>query len=302
MNSRRWVLLLPSLFSSSRAFLLPRRGRSRATHFETRSAKPIKVSDWAQTVEKGTVIKDGVVKPPSISPGEESNVEKITPSRMEIFVKAGPEGNDIGDCPFAQYDRMVMFAKDLSFTTTPCTAESKPSWLIDSYEGKMPCLLHDGEARVESNDIALYINFFFPSPPLSSHSDETDAAVAGLFPAIANFLKNTDDAADAKLRSVLEDALSNLEVHLARVAPGNAEGSAPFMAGGDMLGLADCALAPKLYHLDIAAAHFKDPPFVVDKNYPIVRKYMDIMFAHPAFVSSAVPASTVLWGWGNARK
>ena len=69
-----------------------------------------------------------------------------------------------------------------------------------------------------------------------------------------------------------------------------------------MLGLADCALAPKLYHLDIAAAHFKDPPFVVDENYPIVRKYMDTMFAHPAFVSSAVPASTVLWGWGNARK
>lgn len=40
-------------------------------------------------------------------------------------------------------------------------------WLVEGYEGKMPCLLHNGEAYTESSDIVEYLNFFFPDVSLS---------------------------------------------------------------------------------------------------------------------------------------
>ena len=308
-------------------------------------AKPIKVSDWAQNLEDGTMIKDGAVlsaddvRAEAAAAASAATVPKKA-QKMELFVKAGPEGTDIGDCPFAQYNRMVLAAKGVSYTTTPCTADTKSDWLVESYEGKMPCLLHEGEARVESEDISLCmydsafprsgslnstnltqrtrftsllrslarsttdLNFFFSSPQLRPATDATDAATAGFFPALAKFLKNKDKAADAALQEDLEAKLATLDAHLASVAEETAgDDAAPlFMAGGGSIGLADCALAPKLFHLRAAAAHYKTPPFSVDPvTYPALARYMAGIFEHPAFLESAVPDETVIWGWGNAR-
>ena len=61
---------------------------------------------------------------------DKEDQRKKAKEEIEIFVKAGPEGTDIGDCPFAQYNRMVLAVKGISYTTTPCTAETKPDWLV----------------------------------------------------------------------------------------------------------------------------------------------------------------------------
>jgi glutathione S-transferase len=148
------------------------------------------------------------------------------------------------------------------------------------------------------------LNFFFSSPQLRPATDATDAATAGFFPALAKFLKNKDKAADAALQEDLEAKLATLDAHLASVAEETAgDDAAPlFMAGGGSIGLADCALAPKLFHLRAAAAHYKTPPFSVDPvTYPALARYMAGIFEHPAFLESAVPDETVIWGWGNAR-
>ena len=52
---------------------------------------------------------------------------------MELFLKAGPEGTEIGDCPFAHYVRMVLAAKGVDYVATPCVQETKPQWLVDGY-------------------------------------------------------------------------------------------------------------------------------------------------------------------------
>ena len=64
---------------------------------------------------------------------------------MELYLKAGPEGNEIGDCPFAHYVRMVLAEKGIEYVAKPCVQETKPQWLVDGYGGSMPALLHDGE-------------------------------------------------------------------------------------------------------------------------------------------------------------
>ena len=64
---------------------------------------------------------------------------------MELYIKAGPEDGQIGDCPFAHYVRCVMHFKGLDCKVIPCKPETKPEWLLNDPDlnGKMPCLKKD---------------------------------------------------------------------------------------------------------------------------------------------------------------
>ena len=116
---------------------------------------------------------------------------------MTLYVKAGPDGKSLGDCPFAHFVRMVLEAKGLEYELKPSIQDTKPSWLIEYYDGKMPALRHRKECYVESDTIAAYLEFFFPKPELTPNSDsDADAAAAavdGLFPAMARYIKHTPD-------------------------------------------------------------------------------------------------------------
>lgn len=264
---------------------------------------------------------------------------------LELLLKAGEDGKSVGDCPFAHHCRLVAALRGLPLKATPLSQSAKPRWHLENYGGGMPCLVIGGDtssAVLESGVIAERLNGLpatdFPpgvvGPPLDASTPEADAAVSGLFPAIARFLKNTtpdaggDDAAAAAELAALEAALTErllaLNAHLERMVGAT-------MAGGASLGVADAALAPKLYHLSAAGAAFhprfmreafsatvdveeeggggssgsggggatSDPPRL---KLGTLKAYMDAVFAHPAFVESGYPASQVVWGWGNARK
>ena len=79
-------------------------------------------------------------KPEGITP-----VEIIEPVTMELYIKAGPEDGQVGDCPFAHYVRSVMHFKGLDCKVIPCKPETKPEWLLNDPDlnGKMPCLKKD---------------------------------------------------------------------------------------------------------------------------------------------------------------
>jgi len=94
--------------------------------------------------------------------GLEIRRESATPTEggMMLYVKAGPDGKTLGDCPFAHFVGMVLHEKKLEYDLIPCTQETKPNWLIDFYEGKMPALRHRQECYTESSVIAEYLDFF----------------------------------------------------------------------------------------------------------------------------------------------
>jgi len=79
---------------------------------------------------------------------------------MELYLKAGPDGQCVGDCPFAHYVRAVMAFKNLDCSLAPCTAESKPSWLVEDHGGKMPCLKAGDKVPPSPPS---------PPPPLGDH-------------------------------------------------------------------------------------------------------------------------------------
>ena len=217
---------------------------------------------------------------------------------MTLYLKAGPDGTSVGDCPFAHFVRMVLEEKGLEYELKPSVQETKPQWLIEFYDGKMPALRHRKECYVESDVIAEYLDFFFQDPALKvdkSLMDAAEQAVEGLFPAIAKYLKHTPDgdAEDLELKAGLETALTKLETHLSSV-------DGPYMTGHSF-SLVDCSLAPKLYHMQTGVRAFKNGSINFPNQFPILDAYMKAVFDRPSFQKTVYPTETVTWGWGNAR-
>jgi glutathione S-transferase len=218
---------------------------------------------------------------------------------MTLYLKAGPDGKSVGDCPFAHFVRMVLEEKGLEYELKPSVQETKPAWLVEFYDGKMPALRHRKECYVESDVIAEYLDFFFREPPLKADKAAMAAAedaVDGLFPSIAKYLKHTPDGDDddEALKTALEASLTKLNTHLT-----STDGS--FMAGSAFT-LMDCSLAPKLYHLQTGLHEFKKGAVDIPTQFPAVAAYMEAVFDRPSFQKTVYPPETVTWGWGNARK
>jgi len=237
--------------------------------------------------------------------GLEVSTGGATPTEggMTLYLKAGPDGTSVGDCPFAQYVRMVLIEKGLEYRIRPCGSDDdKPTWLLDYYGGSIPALRHKAECYVESDVIAQYLDFFFQEPSLSSKKrimTEAQEATSDFFPALAKYLKHTPDSdeADGELQANLEQALQNLEDRL------TAEGrSGPFFVGnGELFTLIDCSMAPKLYHMLVGLEEFKQKAIDIPNKFPSLHTYMETVFARPSFVESTYPKETIIWGWSNAR-
>jgi glutathione S-transferase len=224
---------------------------------------------------------------------------------MTLYVKAGPDGTSLGDCPFAQFVRMVLEVKGLEYELKPCVQDTKPGWLIEFYDGKMPALRHRKECYVESDTIAAYIDFFFPKPELTPNNDilanAATAATDGLFPAIAQYIKHIPDGdeIDAQKKENLLSVLNKLNDHLSLPSR-----TGPYLVGdGNAIRTNDCKLAPMLYHMSVAIPAYKGEAFeslLVD--FPFISTYADHMFnVDPSFRSTVYPPEVILWGWGNAR-
>lgn len=214
-----------------------------------------------------------------------------------MYLKAAADGKSPGDCPFAHYVRMVLEEKGLEYDIKPCVQETKPTWLIEHYGGKMPALRHRKECYVESDVIAEYLEFFFPEPalqPSRTIMKGAEDAIAGFFPSVAKYLKHTPDGdeEDLRLRDELKQVLASLEAHLQAT-----EGD--FLTGSSIT-LLDCSLAPKLYHMQTGLEEFKADGIDLE-SYKNVQSYMNRMFSRKAFADTAYEKSVIIWGWSNAR-
>jgi len=228
--------------------------------------------------------------------GLEVRRESATPTEggMTLYLKPGPDGTSAGDCPFAHFVRMVLEEKGLEYKLRPSTQETKPDWLVDYYDGKLPALQHRKECYVESDVIAQYLDYFFPQPPLSTSEKElaekATEACDGFFPSVARYLKYTPDGEEGELKEALEASLQKLADHLEST-------DGDFLCGEDFT-MSDCSLAPKLFHLQTGLKAFKDNAVTIPEA---VAKYTELVFARPSFVETRYPEETIVWGWGNAR-
>lgn len=219
--------------------------------------------------------------------------------RIELLCKAGPEGAALGDCPFCHYVQLVLRYKGLRYRLVPLAPEDKPEWLVEGYGGKMPCLVHDEEAYTDSATITQYLEYFFPGEvPLTLEEEdpeleeEVKAATSGVFGAFARYIKNLDKAQDPPLQAALFAELGKVDALLQKTG-------GPFLAG-ERITLDDMALAPKLYHVKVGVAQFKN--VIIPPGLNALAAYMRHVFDMEIFQESTYPPDIITWGWGNARK
>ena len=200
----------------------------------------------------------------------------------------------VGDCPFTHFVRFSFAIAGKPYTVAPTKPEDKPQWLLDNFNGSMPCFAPNGIAD-GTGAVADSVTIAKAALPPSPADEVSLAAADGFFPSIAKLVKNTEAAgqgADPDLRAALTTALGKLDAHLSTVGT-------PFF-GGDQPGLSDASIATKLFVISTAAAHYKD--FMLDVNaMPTLAAYYKKIGEHPAFASTVYDAADAITGWGHAR-
>jgi len=217
------------------------------------------------------------------------------PERTTLYTKAGPDRKSLGDCPFSHTVQMALRLKGVDFDVVPCSQDTKPQWLLDEVDGKMPCVLHTGIPHIETSEILSWIEAEFPEPSLAVPDGAPEIARSGfgLFPAIARFTKNTDASKEEDLRVELQIKLAGLRAHIARFG-------FKFLCGDEPT-LVDCDVLPKLYVLEHSTAHFKGFSLANFPEGDEVREYYNRGSALGAFADGAYPSDVGIWGWGEAR-
>lgn len=61
--------------------------------------------------------------------------------------------------------------------TTIMAVPVQPDWLVEDYEGQLPCLVDSKEAYTESANVVDYIEYFYPEPTLSIKDSDAVAKV-----------------------------------------------------------------------------------------------------------------------------
>jgi glutathione S-transferase len=167
--------------------------------------------------------------------------------------------------PYAARVRILAAAKGLKIEFLPPAGGSLKSaeFLAINPLGRIPCLDHDGAIIPESETICEYLEDTFPTPTLRPIDPEARARArllsrmgdVYLAPLFQQLLVQIDPQMrnTARIRSTFDD----LEAVLGTMT-NYVEG--PDYAVGERLSLADCALAPFFFFIDIFLARTFDLP------------------------------------------
>ncbi|KAG6758407.1 hypothetical protein POTOM_038753 [Populus tomentosa] len=167
---------------------------------------------------------------------------------LEIAVKAAVGAPDIlGDCPFSQRALLTLEEKKIPYKSHLINLSDKPQWFLEvNPEGKVPVVKFDDKWVADSDVIVGILEEKYPEPSLAT-PPEFASVGSKIFPSFVKFLKSKDPN-DGTEQALLEE-LKALDDHL--------KAHGPFIAG-EKISAVDLSLAPKLYHLEVALAHFKN--------------------------------------------
>ncbi|XVF75422.1 hypothetical protein PTKIN_Ptkin13bG0187400 [Pterospermum kingtungense] len=204
---------------------------------------------------------------------------------LEICVKAASGAPDVlGDCPFCQRVVLTLEEKKVPYKLHLVNLSEKPQWFLEiSPEGKVPVVKFDDKWVPDSDVIVGILEEKYPEPSLKT-PPEFASVGSKIFGTFIPFLKS-NDANDASEQALLNE-LKELDEHL--------KGKGPFIAG-EKITAVDLALAPKLYHLEIALGHFKKWTIPEDLTY--VHNYMKLIFSWESFLKTQPAKEYVIAGW-----
>lgn len=184
---------------------------------------------------------------------------------IELFVKAGSDGESIGNCPFSQRLFMILWLKGVVFNVTTVDLKRKPADLHNLAPGTHPPFLtFQGEVLTDVNKIEEYLEEMLAPPKypkLSARHRESNSAGNDIFARFSAYVKNTRPDQHKALEKSLNKALAKLDEYLISPFPdeekSGRESTRKFL-DGDELTLADCNLLPKLHVVKVVAKKYRN--------------------------------------------
>ncbi|XP_073682820.1 chloride intracellular channel protein 5-like [Garra rufa] len=224
-----------------------------------------------------------------------SNEEDKDPD-IELFVKAGSDGESIGNCPFSQRLFMILWLKGVVFNVTTVDLKRKPADLHNLAPGTPPPFLtFNGEVRTDINKIEEFLEEMLAPPKypkLAAKNKESNTAGNDIFAKFSAYVKNTNAGANASLEKGLLKALKKLDNFLNSPLPdeidadstGEEKCSNRKYLDGNELTLADCNLLPKLHVVKVVSKKYRN--FEIPSDFSGVWRYLQNAYARDEFTNT----------------
>uniref|UniRef100_A0A8D2C3R3 Chloride intracellular channel protein n=1 Tax=Sus scrofa TaxID=9823 RepID=A0A8D2C3R3_PIG len=238
------------------------------------------------------------------APGQEHDIT--------LFVKAGCDGESIGNCPFSQRLFMILWLKGVIFNVTTVDLKRKPADLQNLAPGtNPPFMTFDGEVKTDVNKIEEFLEEKLAPPrypKLGTQHPESNSAGNDVFAKFSAFIKNTKKDANEIYERNLLKALKKLDTYLNSPLPDEIDAySAEEVAvsgrkflDGDELTLADCNLLPKLHIIKIVAKRYRD--FEFPSEMTGIWRYLNNAYARDEFTNTCPADQEIEHAYSDVAK
>ncbi|XP_071981949.1 chloride intracellular channel protein 1 [Engystomops pustulosus] len=231
---------------------------------------------------------------------------------VELFVKAGSDGQTIGNCPFCQRLFMVLWLKGVTFNVTTVDMKKKPDSLKNIAPGvQPPFLLFQGDVRTDTNKIEEFLEEILcppKYPKLAAKNPESNTAGLDVFAKFSAYIKNPNPGLNQTLEKGLLKALRILDLYLNTPLPDEVdENSAEDetvshrkFLDGDELTLADCNLLPKLHIVQVVCETYRG--FKIPAEFTGIHRYLTNAYKREEFVSTCPAKAEIELAYGQVAK
>ncbi|XP_017557411.1 chloride intracellular channel protein 4 isoform X2 [Pygocentrus nattereri] len=215
---------------------------------------------------------------------------------IELYVKAGSDGESIGNCPFSQRLFMILWLKGVIFNVTTVDLKRKPADLQDLAPGtNPPFMTFNSEVLVDVIKIEEFLEERLVPPrypKLAAKHPESNTAGIDVFAKFSAYIKNPRKEANDGLEKALLKSLKRLDEYLQsplseEIDANSTDDPAPstrsFLDGPDLT-LADCNLLPKLHIIKIVAKKYRC--FEIPADMKGIWRYLNSAYQREEFINT----------------
>ncbi|XP_072498439.1 chloride intracellular channel protein 5 isoform X2 [Notamacropus eugenii] len=232
---------------------------------------------------------------------------------IELFVKAGSDGESIGNCPFSQRLFMILWLKGVVFNVTTVDLKRKPADLHNLAPGTHPPFLtFNGDVKTDVNKIEEFLEETLTPqkyPKLAAKHRESNTAGIDIFSKFSAYIKNTKQQDNASLERGLTKALKKLDDYLNTPLPEEIDAdtcgddekiSRRKFLDGEELTLADCNLLPKLHVVKIVAKKYRK--YEIPAEMTGLWRYLKNAYARDEFTNTCAADSEIELAYADVAK